>query len=343
MIIPRVVDYLTSDDGLRGLRPEYSARAGGGPRLFVKDLMTKGSKLNLGASAGLRGRKQLQADFTRIELMANSLWADLLLRYRFLSDESFFGIGPNPSLDNRTNFAHRQAAAAARLTAGLTPSLSLEIKSGIEFNRVLAGRDNSVPSTDEIYSEIDLPGLETEAGLASVEFTTHLDSRDRPSNPLSGSRASLGAGLFRGLEEDFGFYKLRADFTHHLDLFYNRALVLRVAAEFTEPMSGRGIPFYYLSELGRQESIRGFKRGRFRERDMLLGSVEYRYPIWRRAVYARLFLDFGKVACSLGSDSYGDNLHTGVGCGIVAWGDDGAVVRMTLARSKDGIRFYLSL
>ncbi|MFC2076859.1 BamA/TamA family outer membrane protein [candidate division KSB1 bacterium] len=343
MIIPKVVDYLTSDDGLRGLRPEYSARSGGGPRLFVNDLLTEGSKLNLGASAGLRGRKQLQADFARIQLMNNYLRADLLLRYRFLSDESFFGIGPNPSLDDRTNFAHSQTTAAARLIANVTRSLSLEAKPGIEFNRVLAGRDNTILSTDAVYSETGLPGLETDAGMASIELTANLDSRDRPANPMSGSQALLGAGLFRGLEDSFGFYKLRAGFTHHLDLFYNRAIVLRIAAEFTEPMSGRRVPFYYLSELGSQETIRGFKRGRFRDRDMLLGSIEYRYPIWRRAVYARLFFDFGQVAYSFGRDPYGENLHTGVGCGIIAWGDDGALVRMTLGRSKDGIRFYLSL
>jgi outer membrane protein assembly factor BamA len=271
------------------------------------------------------------------------LSADLLLRYRFLSDESFFGVGSNPPLGDRSNFAHSQTTASARLTAKITRTLSLEIKPGIEFNQVLEGRDETIVSTTALYSEAELPGLETEVGTAGIEVTGQLDSRDRSANPMSGSLALIGAGLVRGLDGDFGLYKLRADYTHYLELFYDRAIVLRAAAEFTEPMTGKKVPFYYLSELGRQETIRGFKRGRFRDRDMLLGSIEYRYPIWRRAVYARLFFDFGKVSSDLGGDPLTDNLHTGVGCGIIAWGDDGAVVRMTLARSKDGFRAYLSL
>ena len=74
----------------------------------------------------------------------------------------------------------------------------------------------------------------------------------------------------------YGYWKQTIDLTHHLHLFYDRVLVTRIAAERTQAIDNREIPFYRLCELGRKESIRGFTRGRFRDLDMLMGSIEYR-------------------------------------------------------------------
>ena len=128
----------------------------------------------------------------------------------------------------------------------------------------------------------------------------------------------------------------------HIHLFYNRSLALRLAGEITEPFSDREVPFYYLSELGRGETIRGFSRGRFRARDMVLGSLEYRYPIWAKAD-AILFVDVGQVAEDIFNDLSTDNFEVGYGGGVRIWGKEGLVTSFVIGKSSDGFRVYFGL
>ncbi len=168
------------------------------------------------------------------------------------------------------------------------------------------------------------------------------DSRDRPANPSKGSEASLTAGLFQDFDDEFRFWQLSADLRHYFHLFYNRILSLRVAGELTRPLSDREIPFYYLSELGRQETIRGFSRGRFRDRDMVLASVEYHYPVWRM-INAMLFVDVGHVADDVFNDLSRDNFEFGYGGGIQVWGSEKLTTTFFVGKSQDELRFYFNL
>ena len=119
--------------------------------------------------------------------------------------------------------------------------------------------------------------------------------------------------------------------------------MLRIAGEFTEPVSSRDIPFYNLSELGRNGTIRGFERGRFRDRDMVLGSLEYRYPIWFKGIDALLFIDAGKVSPDIINDNSGNNFNISYGTGIRFWGPEGLVSKLEIGWSDDGMRIHFGL
>ena len=117
---------------------------------------------------------------------------------------------------------------------------------------------------------------------------------------------------------------------------------MRIATELTEPFSDKQIPFYYLSELGRHETIRGFGRGRFRANDMILASLEYRYPIWRR-IDATFFVDTGKVSNNLADEFNTDNLEVTFGAGLRLFNRNGLILKTEFGRSDDGVRYYFSL
>ena len=118
--------------------------------------------------------------------------------------------------------------------------------------------------------------------------------------------------------------------------------MLRIAGEIAEPFAGKRIPFYYLSELGEQETIRGFTRGRFRDNDVILSSLEYRYPIWRR-FDAGLFVDFGQVSPNVFENISRKDFHTGFGGTLYFWLNERAVVRFIAGRSKERTRLYFSV
>ena len=342
-IIPKVQDFLTSDDGRRGVMPAYAARTGGGLKFYQKGWISQKSKLSITATAGPKRRQNYELEMKRVSLFGNTLSSDFQVGYQFLSNEAFFGIGPGTDKDDESDFALQRFTPNAAFGIRLSKRISLDTTLGVDVNDTEEGKDDTINSTTDLFTEETLPGLEKQISLARLQVGLKYDSRNRPGNPSKGSEVSLGAGVFEDLDADeFGFWKFSADLTQYIHLFYNRTLALRISGEVTNPFSDREVPFYYLSELGRQESIRGFKRGRFRDRDMVLASAEYRYPIWEVAD-AMLFVDVGQVAEDIFSDLSTDDVEVGYGGGFRVWGDDGLITSFVIGRSDDGFRFYFGL
>ena len=342
-VVQKTRDFLTSDDGRRGVLPTYSDRTGGGIKFFQKGLLTPKSKLSMSITAGLRSRRRYQLRLRRVQLW-HVLSADLLARHKFLPDEPFFGIGPDTDFeDDRSNFAHKQTTAQVAVGANLDERFTAKVMVGFEVNRTSPGRNKRHDSTTDVETSEPLPGLETGVNLARFQVEVRHDSRNRPVRPRSGGVELLRVGFFQESGGDqFGFWKATLDFSRQFHLFYNRTLIFRVAGEITEPFSDRDIPFYYLSELGRKETIRGFQRGRFRDLDMLFGSAEYRYPIWQ-IMDAFLFVDAGQVAHDIFNDFSISDLQVGYGVGIQIWGREGVISSLAVGKSKDGFRVYFGL
>lgn len=342
-VVQKAQDFLISDDGQRGVLPTYSERTGGGIKFFQRGLLTSKSKLSVLITAGLRSRRRYQLRLRRVQLW-HVLSADLLARYKFLPDEPFFGIGPDTDFeDDRTNFAHKQTTAQVAFGANLDERFTAKVIVGFEVNSISPGRNKRYVSTTDVDTSKTLPGLETGVSLARFQVEVRHDSRNRPVRPGSGGVELLRVGFFEESGGDqFGFWKATVDFSRQFHLFYNRTLIFRVAGEITEPFSDRAIPFYYFSELGRKETIRGFQRGRFRDLDMLFGSAEYRYPIWQ-IMDAFLFVDAGQVAHDIFNDFSISDLQVGYGVGIQIWGREGVISSLAVGKSKDGFRVYFGL
>ena len=138
---------------------------------------------------------------------------------------------------------------------------------GFDINAIGKGNDIGSPSTTDVYTEAELPGLKEESSIARIQWAFIYNTTNSTKRPTSGGLLSVKSGIFNDIENNkFGFWKLSASYMHYIHLFYERTISLRVAAETTEKFSGETIPFYYLSELGESETIRGFKRGRFRDK-----------------------------------------------------------------------------
>ncbi|NIM18852.1 MAG: BamA/TamA family outer membrane protein [Candidatus Latescibacteria bacterium] len=342
-IIPKTVDFLTSDDGKRGLYPTYSSRSGAGVKFFQKDLFTEGSRFQMKATVGLRSRQLYEIYLKRVRLFGSPVCGEIRGRYRMLSDENFFGIGPETIDGDKSNFAHERVEALASLSAELGARVNLGLQFGFDHNNILPGHDKSLPSTTDLFTRDTLPGMETEIRMGWAGLVLQYDSKNRMGNPSTGAEAMIRGDLYREVDDDrFGFWRATVDLTRYLHLFYNRVLVFRIASEMTESLSDREVPFFYLSEFGSQETIRGYDRGRFRDNDLILGSVEYRYPIWQR-MDAILFFDAGKVAPDMFDDLSKGDLQYAYGGGFRIWSGEGLVMRIELGKGLDKFRFHFNL
>ncbi|MGB2963138.1 MAG: BamA/TamA family outer membrane protein, partial [Anaerolineales bacterium] len=346
----RILDFFSSDDRKRAAYPTYYSRTGGGIKFYQKDLVTPGSKLSMTATIGLHWQQLYKVQFRQLDLGKN-FTAGFTAQYRFLSDGNFFGLGNDSLIADESNFALKQTSFVAGLGMDLSEKAYLGTTFTLDLNEISKGRDQRTPSTTWLPIEHQrlLPGLNEPIDLWNLNLQFQYNSPNRLGNPSAGWELFLNSGLSRQINGNkFGFIKTAVDITRYIHLFYDRTLVVRLAAESTRPFSNTRIPFYYLSQLGPHGTIRGFHRGRFRDRDMTLFSLEYRYPLIKRPgdkvnIDAMLFVDWGKVSHNLFQSHLLKDYHRGIGLGIRIFSLKGVIMKLYFGKSKGDYRIYLSL
>ena len=75
----------------------------------------------------------------------------------------------------------------------------------------------------------------------------------------------------------------------------NWVIALRALASTTRPRAGQDVPYFLMPDLGGSHTLRGYPPWRFRDRNRLLLTGEYRWTAGPFVDMA-LFLDAGKVA-----------------------------------------------
>ena len=113
-----------------------------------------------------------------------------------------------------------------------------------------------------------------------------------------------------------------------------RLIALRAAAVVTDASSGHEVPFYFQPTLGGSNELRGFREFRFRDRNSLSLTAEYRWEAWWMLDGA-LFADAGKVAADP-QDLTLQDLDVSYGIGFRVHSNRAFVTRLDLARSREG-------
>jgi outer membrane protein assembly factor BamA len=343
-VVTRVREFLVSDDGRTGVVPIATPSRGAGAKFFHRGWFSPNSRFSAHARAATHSRQDYGVELERVVLFDGSVSLGGFVGYEFNADEHFFGIGMDNDPDaDESDFTHELARAEVRLGKLVGEQFHVASVLGVEHNNILEGREPGEASTNNEYASAELPG----AGDARVRFVRaevagEYDTRDSGGTPARGVLVTAGGAYFAQLQDDrYGFWKARADVRGYVDLFYRRVLMLRAAAESTERVSGREVPFYHLSELGRHGSIRGFSTGRFRGMDAVAASVEYSWPVARKCDFL-LFADAGQVFSGFDNVDL-DAVEVGWGGGFRVHGHDRETVRFEFGKSRDEWRLYFSL
>jgi outer membrane protein assembly factor BamA len=345
---PKFVDLMTADNGLRGVVPTYASRTGAGFTFYQKDVLNTGTKYSFIWTLGLENKQKIEMDFKGINFGQEIIHGRINAAYNNLDGEHFYGLGPNSIFENEYTFGHSRTSGDISVGLNLWEQASITTAIGIESNDVNESNDSDDPSlynleTWPLNFGNNLPGLFDKVNLSSFRIEFLLDSKNRPGNPTKGMDVWLSSGVYNQYDGDeYGFTKTIADVSKYVHLFYSRVVVLRLATQITSSRNGGAIPFYYLSELGNDETIRGFQRGRYRDKDYLLGSIEYRFPFTRN-VDALVFTDAGKVSPNIADDFDGDDLNVTFGGGLRFYSEKGLIARLELGKSGDGFRLLFKL
>jgi len=300
-----------------------------------------GDRATVDASGTVSWRQYTMAR-ARVEwpqLFTNRLSVGAELKYQDFSKINFYGIGDGSSKADRTNYRLKDADVLGFATVRPNPWLSIGSRVGVlKRVEIAAGTSPLSPTTGDRFDEATAPGLTRQPDFLHADVSVAVDTQDVPGYPTSGGRYRVSVGSFH--DQDYARYSFRrldADAAQYIPLFHKSwVLTLHGRAVLSNSAAGQEVPFYLLPTLGGSNTLRGFADYRFRDRNLLLFNVEYRWPLFR-ALDAALFYDAGTVAPSAQALSM-RQAHTDYGAGLRLHSTRRTIVRVDVARSPEGIR-----
>ena len=167
------------------------------------------------------------------------------------------------------------------------------------------------------------------------------DTRDNIFYPTEGTRTSLSVE-YAGLGGDFDYTKLMGSVQKYYKVGHAQVLAFRGSAGY----ANEDLPEAALFEVGGQNSVRGYRDGQFSGNRMLMGTMEYRFPLMNK-VQGALFTDVGDA---WGGKSWGSwssieedlDLHASVGLGLQMQTPIGAM-RLDYGWGEDGGRLHFNV
>jgi hypothetical protein len=338
--IPKIKALITSDDGKRGGVPKYSDRSGFGLKIYQQNILNPESELTLTAQLGLHKRQRYRVELERMNFFNGSLLIDFTAQYRYLPNESFYGIGPETTVEDRTAYDREWFDMWLNFRIFNARKLTFHTRIGFEVNSIFDGQTSNFTSITEVYDGETLPGLEKGVKLARIQFGFRFNSLVRPGEPISGNESLIYGGYYQQIDGiEYNFWEAGLDLTQYINIFRNRVLLIRIAGETKREKDDKTIPFYRLSNIGLRETVRGYTRGRFFDRDMAMVSIEYRIPLWH-SIDSSLFFDTGQVSNNIFKERTLKNLEYGLGMGFRLWTPDRLIATFQFAVSPERIRFY---
>jgi hypothetical protein len=143
------------------------------------------------------------------------------------------------------------------------------------------------------------------------------------------------------LDEDGNFGVTRTEVVQHIPVL-RETWVLSLRGR-TDAIVGEAAnaPFFLLPSLGSGSTLRAFSTGRFRDRQSVLLSGEWRWIPSRLALDLALFVDAGNVGATW-KDVRSGAMKTDYGIGVRIHTPAATALRIDLARGAEGMRLVLA-
>jgi outer membrane protein assembly factor BamA len=257
----------------------------------------------------------------------------------------FFGIGANSLESNESNYTLRQVGGEVKFGRRLIPELIASLTERLRYVTIRPGAVDSLPFIKNVFPNV--PG-ENGAFIWAHRLALTYDSRNSQVTP---TRGRFGQGFVEvadeaiGSEASFVRYGLegRAWWPH-----FGERLVLAVRG-LIDRVDGPNVPFYELSELGGDETLRGFGENRFLDEGRFLVNAEERIKVFhinygdvRTDIELAVFTDVGRVFRNL-SDLGSGKIQAVVGGGIRFLAASQIVAKIDVGLGSEGVAIFTGL
>lgn len=251
-------------------------------------------------------------------------------------EEDFFGLGPDSAEDDRTSYLDRGLEFGGNVWLEPIRGLRFGGEAAWMDPRIASGQDPRFPSTDDVFNPGTIPGFENPPEFVRLGGSVSFDWRDEPLRPRAGGFYGVKMSNFKDQDAgQFDFRQYELDAQHYIPWLNRfRVLALRANVVISDADSGKDVPFFHMPTLGGGERLRGFREFRFRDRNSLLLTAEYRWEAWW-ALEMALFAEVGKVAAER-KDLDFHNLEASYGVGFRFHSTKATSFRLDLAFTREG-------
>ena len=272
-------------------------------------------------------------------LTTSRSFANVYAKFEHSPQMDYYGRGSSSQEGTRSSFLLRDFAVDFQAGLELTQRLRVGVTGGGISVRTGPGSRSGVPSTEEVFSPEEAPGI----GAGTVKYDrwgafVAVDTRDSRTGPRDGG--FYGARLRQYFDRTDGIFTFpQAEFEVQRYLPYfnrTRVVALRAAAVLSWTSDDHQLPVYFMPSIGGNDSLRGFARDRFRDNNSLIFSAEHRWYVFRGLDLA-IFGDAGKVVARRGDLDF-SNLEAGWGIGLRTRIRDTVIMRTDFAFSREGFQ-----
>lgn len=355
----RVYDALTNDEKTSLFLPTFTALQRDGVsvgfRYSHSDLFGGGESFN--ASATLRQNLDYSVGTgmsNRFESIDRSFGVGA--SYKLDQNKQFFGFGNDTENSDARLLEQRQARVALKhdLIPKSKKKFPLKAKADVAYRWV------ALRPTDNLGDNLGLgapgdtitppPDFDEDVSYVEGETKLSLDFRDSGGMTTRGVLLKLklnATGAVSGQSLSSGGALGTAAFFVPLAPNH-RVLVLAVSTGVVRPLaSGDEIPLHNYITVGGATRVRAYGKDRFRDRNAIWGTAEYRYPVidyagGKMVASAVVFFDLGRVGRDYG-DLFEGPLRRSTGFGLRAATSSAMVFRFQMAFSPESTRMVFSL
>ncbi|MGH9253789.1 MAG: hypothetical protein ACRD3C_04385 [Vicinamibacterales bacterium] len=305
---------------------------------------TRDTSLNLKGLYSVKNYKLIEVGIgspgrsaTRLPFRLRTGWREafrLRAGWRDATQVGYYGLGMDTSADDRANYRFQEAYAGVAAT--YYPLSWIVLAGGTEFENysLLAGQ-GSEPTIDTRYTSATAPGLGDSPSFLHSEGTAGIDWRTSPGYSRSGGYYAVTYHDYFDPDHTYSFSRLDADAVQHLPILRETWVVSLRARTETTIGDDDVVPYFMLPYLGSGRTLRAYSFGRFRDRNSILTSAEWRWIPNRTGFDMAIFYDAGKVT-SQPEDLNFDGLAHNWGVGARFHGPAATLLRIELARGSDG-------
>jgi hypothetical protein len=291
--------------------------------------------LDVRAAMSLNRSTRAEVEFRRPRLWRRRAALAVLGGWREGFGQNFFGLGTAAtSIDDRAEFDFRHAYVAA--TLDIRPDRGpVVISGGLDYSRhEQRGGDDGFTQR---FAPATLPGAGATVSYLQPHATVAFDWRPARDYARRGGYYGVTARRYIDAGGPFSFTQIDYDVLQHLPVLRDAWVVsLRARAETTYTGAGEAVPFFMMPFLGNATTLRAFSSMRFRDRQSLLLSAEWRILL-NGNLDAAVFYDAGKVATRRDQLTL-HGLKSGYGIGFRLHTTMSTPLRLDLAHGNEGFR-----
>ena len=282
----------------------------GGLKFTHRDLFNSGVMFDVEGDYSLNQQQSFSMGIGAPDVLGDQRFLALFhMEYDLDPQRDFFGLGNNDVGPDPAS-THEERFIGGELTLGWRPFRGrLAVTAGVALRHIdikNGDRDGDTPFTPEEFP--DLPGID--GGFVNpLSLAVVYNGRDDVIWPTRGWRIIAKVSNTNDkLKSDFEFTRvvLDAGYLHGFD-DGRHVIGVRLSGEYIDGPT-TDVPFWELTELGGDDTLRGFFPRRFLGQGHALLNLEYRvklfafdfFDIWRVQVAGALFGDVGRVFINQG-------------------------------------------